>query len=80
MANATWETRKTLIKLRSGESCERSHVKTKKTVTHCKHDQSQSVALSCSIWIRKPTLDQPATGSSSISEKYQDAENALTAA
>ena len=34
------------VKLRSGEDCERSHVKTKKTVTHCKRDQSQSVALS----------------------------------
>ena len=34
------------FKLRSGENCERSHVKTKKTVTHCKRDQSQSVALS----------------------------------
>ena len=34
------------LKLRSGESCQRSHVKTKKTVMHCKRDQSQSVALS----------------------------------
>ena len=34
------------FKLRSRENCERSHIKTKKTVMHCKHDQSQSVALS----------------------------------
>ena len=34
------------VKLRSGGSCERSHVKTKKTVMHCKLDQSLSVALS----------------------------------
>ena len=34
------------LKLSSGESCERPHVKTKKTVTHCKRDRSQSVALS----------------------------------
>ena len=34
------------LKLRSGESCERSHVKTRKTVMHCKRDQSHSVALS----------------------------------
>ena len=34
------------LKLRSGESCERSHVKIKKTVMHCKRDHSQSVALS----------------------------------
>ena len=34
------------LKLRSGESCERSHVKTEKTVMHCKRDQSQSAALS----------------------------------
>ena len=33
------------LKLRSGENCERSHVKTKKTVMHWKRDQSQSVAL-----------------------------------
>ena len=34
------------FKLRSGENCERSHVKTKKTVMHCKRDQFQGVALS----------------------------------
>ena len=34
------------LKLRSGESCERSHVKRKKNVMHRKRDQSQSVALS----------------------------------
>ena len=34
------------LKLRSGEKCERSHAKTKKTVMHSKRDQSQSVALS----------------------------------
>ena len=34
------------FKLRSGENCERLNMKTKKTVTHCKRDQSQSVALS----------------------------------
>ena len=34
------------LKLRSGESCERSHMNTKKTVMHCERDQSQSVALS----------------------------------
>ena len=68
MENATWGTQKT---------CEQSHVKTKKTVMHCKRDQSQSVAH---FWIRKPDRDQPATGSSSTSEKYQGAENALTTA
>ena len=65
------------LKLRSGESCERSHVKTKKTVMHCQRDQSQSVALS---EYEKLPRDQHATGSSSISEKYQGAENPLTAA
>ena len=34
------------FKLRSRETCERSHVRTKKTVMHCKCDQSQSVVLS----------------------------------
>ena len=54
------------LKLRSGENCERSHVKTKKTVMHSKYDQSQSIALTG--YIQKPAGDQPATGSSSISE------------
>ena len=34
------------LRLRSGESCERSHMKTKKTGMLCKRDQSQSIALS----------------------------------
>ena len=32
------------FKMKSDEKCERSHEKTQKTVMHCKHDQSQSVA------------------------------------
>ena len=65
------------FKLNSGESCERSHVKTKKTVIHCKLDQSQSVTLSG--YENLPRY-QSATGSSSISEKYQGAEHSLTSA
>ena len=64
-------------KLRSTEKCERSHAKVKKSVIQCKRSLSQNV-VPCSIG--NFARNQPAAGSSSISEKYQGAENAFSAA
>ena len=65
------------LKLRSGESCERSHVKTKKTVMHRKCDQPQSVARSGCENLPEINLLQAKVPSQKI---YQGTENPLTAA